>query len=173
MQTDQYKKTFIPLMEYLINEDKEKPLRQVLPEIEKFALTSRTVKRKPRQTNAIRNTAGEVVAIKCEYFDRYMPLVGDLAVEFGVKTSHPSGYNPKCKEGLNIFNKKKKEYDNTMSSIAKNMPEDPAAFAQYLEDAKQIREEAEIERVTMPFTDLGFATLEELEDYLKANNIEL
>jgi len=118
---------------------------------------------------SLRDVTGEVVAIRDYYFKRWMPLVGDEAVEFGVKASSNTGYNSMCKEGLSLWTKQQREAKEATAQILVDIEAGTLA-ADGISDR---REEIEETRNAIESTNLGFETVEDVTDYLTAMGVEL
>lgn len=125
--------------------------------------------RTPRVLTHIRNVAGEVVGIKDLYFGRWMPLVGDKAVEFGVKTGSSTGMNPMCKLGLSQWSKQQSKARNDSLAIL----EDLKNGSLELKDIPKREAEIEAEKNAVIETEMGFETKEELVEYLEDEGEEL
>lgn len=74
-----------------------------------------------RATTFHKNEAGEVVGIRCFYFQKWFdPRV----TETGKKANTPSGYNSMCKAGLNAWTKQQNAYkkakDELLTKVAAN-----------------------------------------------------
>lgn len=117
----------------------------------------------------LKSVDGEVVAILDYYFKRWMPLVGDDAVEFGKKAGSTTGYNSMSKEGLSAWTKQQTEAKKALEQILT----DVEAGTLDASDIGARREEIEAERKSIVPTDLGFETREEVEAYLSTFDIEL
>jgi len=87
---------------------------------------------------------GEVAAIRCNYFNRWMPTIGPRKVYF-----EPNSHI--CKHAENIKAQKRAEY-----TLAINQPG--------LTDREIL--ELKEEFIHVPITDIGFKTKEEIERYL-------
>lgn len=143
----------------LLEANQSEKVRTVMKEV----LELITSKRNRTVGNAvIKNTEGEVVAINCYYFKRWMPIVGVCAVEFGIKKSTATGFNAMCKEGLNHWTTQ-----NNAAKKAHNLLLDRLESGE-LATNEISSEKARIEKVrlTRVGTDLGFAEQDEVETYL-------
>lgn len=159
------KNVFKPIMDLLV-ENKDVKVSKILAQVEALASaktggnTSSTV---------VKDNTGKVVAILDYYFKRYMPLVGPLAVEFGVKTKTTSGLNTMCKEGVSAWTKQDREAKKARIDLfAKVKAREINVDAI---DAEEARIEAE-KKMIVPTT-LGFATLEEVTAYLAEQGVIL
>lgn len=157
------KKMYIELIE-LLEANSDKKVKSVLPDI--LALASAKQARNVGSTY-IKNSEGEPVAISCYYFKRWMPLVGDLAVEFGAKKSTATGYNTMCKTGVSHWTKQnnmaKKAHDTLLDRLeAGDLTVDqiPAEKVRIEDERRQVAE-----------TDLGFAERDEVVAYLQEQGV--
>lgn len=98
------KKAYVEIVE-LLEANKDAKVKTIMAEVIELA----SAQRSSSETTSIRNTAGDVVAIRDGYSDRWCPLVGDKAVEFGVKANTSTGYNPMTKLALNQHNKQQRQ----------------------------------------------------------------
>ncbi len=100
-----------------------------------------------------------VIAAKCGYFDMWFKQGGDGDMEFGTKTSSPSGLNSLSKEGAAAWAKQntahRKSRDALLMSIADGETEisEMPALLQGFEDARAQRLEPTV---------AGYALLEDL-----------
>lgn len=157
------KKSFVPIMEHL-NENLNKKVSDVIEAITAMAST-KTGGKKGGTSGAstfLKDVAGNTVAIFDYYFKRWMPLVGEQAVEFGAKASAASGYSSMSKEGTSLWTKQQAEAKKAMSQILVDVESGNLEIAEIA--AK--KEEIEATRKKIAETNLGFATLEEVKEYL-------
>lgn len=118
---------------------------------------------------AIKDVNGNVVAVQCYYFKRWMPLVGDEAVEFGAKKGTATGLNSMCKEGVKHWTAQQSAFKKATANILVEVEEgilDPA-------DISARRAELEAAKNEIAETTLGFETIEEVREYLLDNGVEL
>lgn len=117
----------------------------------------------------VKDAAGQTVAILDYYFKRWMPLVGDKAVEFGAKQKTSTGFNTMCKEGVSAWTKQQREAKNASAELLKKVaageiaPSDIASHQAAIEEAR---------KAIVP-TELGFDSVEALNKYLKKAGVEL
>ncbi len=157
------KKAFIEIIE-LLEANENKKVKSVLEEVKRLASKSTS----SNESVVIRNEAKEVVAIKCYYFKRFMPIIGDSAVEFGNKASSATGLNSMCKAGNKLWTKQQRVAKQAKDQLL------PDLFAEKITtvDIERLQEEIEVARKVIEETDLGFATKEECEEYLVSCNID-
>ena len=142
----------------------------VMPQLESLMSTkSRGAAKGEAVRTSLRDEHGNVVAIRCYYFKRWMPLVGDAAVEFGKKEGTTTGFNSMCKEGNSHWTKQQREAKAATAQILVDVENGDLDTA----DIAARREEIEAERQAIAPTDLGFETLDEVQAYLDANGVEL
>lgn len=118
---------------------------------------------------ALKDTNGEVVAVLCGYFKRWMPLVGPEAVEFGAKKGSPTGLNPMSKAGVAAWTKQQAEAKKALAAILVDVEAGTLAAS----DIAARREEIEAERKQIAQTDAGFESIMEVTDYLEAQGVTL
>lgn len=116
----------------------------------------------------IKDTTGETVAVFDYYFKRWMPLVGDEAVEFGKKASAASGYSSMSKEGVSHWTRQQREAKKALADILAQVESGELAPTG-IADAKEAIEATRKEIVT---TDAGFESRDEVMAYL-ADHVEL
>jgi hypothetical protein len=114
--------------------------------------------------NAILAEDGQPLAILDYYFKRWMPVVGEAAVEFGSKKNTATGLNTMCKEGVSHWTKQQKEAKEALAQILVDVESGELEPT----DISSRREEIEENRKRIEHTDLGFATIEEVRKYLEA-----
>ena len=163
------KKAFHPLVT-LLDENRDSTVESILAEV----LTLVAPKQRGATTgssskNHIKDTEGNVVAVLDYYFKRWMPLVGDLAVEFGAKANSVTGLNSMCKEGVSNWTTQQRAAKTAMASLLEQVEAGEIA----VEDIAAERASIDEAKTAVIATDLGFDTREELEDYLVDNGISL
>ena len=84
-----------------------KTVKAILPQLED--LWSKSVGEIPYLT-AFWNGKRMPVAIRCAYFHRMMPLVGERAVEFSRKELSPTGFGTLSKVGNSLYNDRMRRY---------------------------------------------------------------
>ena len=170
MSEAKIKKTFQPIHEVLVaNQDSTVAdiMDQVVPLMSAKTGGGASTPRKSK--TIFRDALGNPVAIRCYYYGRWMPLVGDAAVEFGKKAGSNSGYNSMSKDGLSHWNKQNSEAKKALSQILVDIEAgelDPSGIT----DRKA---EIEANRKYVAETDLGFETVDAVADYLEDEGIEL
>lgn len=159
------KKMYVELVE-LLEANQDKKVKSILPDV--IAMVSAKQARNVGST-FIKNSEGETLAIRCYYFQRWMPLVGDNAVEFGAKKSTATGYNTMCKDGVSHWTKQnnsaKKAHDALLDRLeAGDLTTDqiPAEKARIEEERRQVVD-----------TELGFAERDEVVAYLQEQGVPI
>lgn len=156
------KKTMVPLIEYL-TENLDKKVSEVIEAVVALASTkSRGTGNGAATTTMIKDANGKVVAILDYYFKRWMPLVGDLTVEFGKKASTASGFSSMCKLGTSLWTKQQQNAKKAMTGILLEVEDGSLAIS----DIAERKAEIEDARKAIAETELGFATEEECREYL-------
>ena len=158
------KKVFVPIIDLLTANADNLP-EGLLDEIK----TMCSAQRNRSGSNFIKDSKGKVVAICCSYFERWMPLVGKKAVEFGAKAGSPTGLSGMSKEGSKHWSKQNRERKNSTLAMVTDLKSGK------LEVADIAKRESEIEKAfkKVEDTDLGFKTREEVEKYLTKNSVKL
>jgi len=113
----------------------------------------------------IKDATGTTVAVFDYYFKRWMPLVGDEAVEFGAKASAASGYASMSKAGVSHWTKQQREAKKALANILARVESGDLAPS----DITDAKEAIEVERKVIVETEAGFATREEVMEYLADN----
>lgn len=158
------KKAYAPLIEFL-NENADKKVKSVMDEI--IALCStKSVRSSAAVSNFIKDESGETVAIFDYYFKRWMPLVGDLAVEFGVKRNTPTGFNTMSKAGASHWTRQQRVAQLAHGELLNRVAAGEITPDQIPDEQAKI----EVERKSIVETDLGFATREEVIEYLNSSH---
>lgn len=114
-------------------------------------------------TAFLKNAEGETLAILDYYFKRWMPVVGELAVEFGAKAKTATGLNSMCKEGVSNWTKQQREAKNANATLLSKVASGEIAPTDIAANQVKIEET----RKAIAKTKLGFATQDELLVYLK------
>lgn len=156
------KKAFQPIMD-ILEANPDAKVKTVLEQIREYA----SAKASRNATNFLKDAEGVVVAIFDYYFKRWMPLVGDKAVEFGTKDKTPTGYNSMSKAGVSLWTKQlrvAKQAEVELLNKVMNGEVLPADIA-----AKQ--EEIKLQRDAIADTTDGFADQADLMKYLKKSGI--
>ena len=117
----------------------------------------------------IKAADGAVVAILDYYFKRWMPLVGDDAVEFGAKKNTATGYNTMSKEGVSHWTKQQRVAKQANAELLTRVASGEIKPDQIADEQARI----EAARTTPAETELGFATKEEVVAYLQDNGVEV
>lgn len=156
------KKAFVPLMDFL-NDNQDKKVKTILDELTVFASAKTRGGGSGGASNILKDDKGEVVAILDYYFKRWMPVVGDNAVEFGKKASSASGYNSMCKEGVSNWTKQQREAKNALTQLIVDLEEGNIEVS----EISSIKENIEAKRKEIVDTDMGYATLEDCKAALE------
>lgn len=151
----------------LLEANEDKKVKSILDEVR--ALASAKTSRAGGASTALRNTDGDVVAILCYYFKRWMPLVGDAAVEFGAKKNTPTGLNSMCKEGSSHFSRQLRESKQANAELLTRVANGEVAPSDIVTEQENI----EAARKQIVETDLGFETKEEVVAYLAEAGVAL
>jgi hypothetical protein len=113
----------------------------------------------------IRNSENAIVAIRCWYFKRWMPLVGTKKVLFGSKKSSTTGYNTMCKIGCSHWYRQQREKKKALM----NLPIDIKNKKVKIDEIEKVQEEIEAKASVIEKTTLGFETKEEVIKYLASS----
>jgi len=159
------KKAYQEIVTFL-QENEGVKVNKILPQVIEMA----SAKRGGGSTSdaVLKDANGNVVAIQDYYFKRYMPIVGDNAVEFGAKKNSPTGLSNMSKLGTSLYTKQqrvaKQEGANLLTRVAAGevAPTDIEAEQAKIEEARMAIQE----------TDLGFATKDEVIAHLATQGVE-
>lgn len=158
------KKAYQDIVNFL-QENKDKKVASILDTVIEMA----SAQRMSAENTAIRDLKGNVVAILDSYTQKWCALVGDKAVEFGVKANTSTGLNPMSKASLNQVNKQatafKKASSDLLQQVAKGevKPDQiQAKLAEFEEARKAVVDTGE-----------GFASKEALLKYLEKAGVKL
>lgn len=159
------KKAYQPIIDFLVaNEDKK--VKSILDQV--IALASAKTAR--AEGNVFKKDAtGATVAIFDYYFKRWMPLVGERAVEFGAKANTATGYNSMCKEGVSLWTKAQRQAKQAGADLLARVASGEVQPSDIAAEQARIEEE----RKAVPATELGFATEDELVAYLTEAGVTL
>lgn len=154
------KKAFEPIIEYL-RANQDAVVADILGGAEALA-AAKTGGGSGGATTFLKDTEGNTVAILDYYFKRWMPLIGDEAVEFGAKKGSASGYSTMSKLGTSLWTKQQREAKAAMQKILEDVESGELA----VEDIADRKAEIEAARAHVEPTDLGFETKDEVIAYL-------
>lgn len=150
----------------LLEANKDKKVSSVLEQV--IELASAKGNRAAGNT-FMKDVKGNTVAIFDYYFKRWMPLVGDKAVEFGTKANTATGFNSMCKEGVSNWTKQQRVAKQAGADLLKRV----AAGEVKPADIPAEQEKIEAERQAIVATELGFEDQAKLMKYLHKNGVEL
>lgn len=160
------KKAYVEIIN-LLEANENAKVKSILDQVRELA--SAKVGAREGGSTFIRSVEGNVVAVLDYYFKRWMPLVGEKAVEFGAKKSTSTGLNTMSKAGVSEWTKQQR--------VAKAAEADLLAkvAAGEIQPADIQAEQAKIEeaRKAIAETDLGFAERDEVLAYLAENGIQV
>lgn len=145
--------------------NKNVQVSQVLPAIIEMASAQRT----SSASLSVKDTEGNIVALFCSFFKRWMPIVGSETVEFGLKASSSTGYNNMSKEGLSQWTKKQRVAKTATSAIIDQLENGEIQAS----DISSIRAEIEATRNSPVETDLGYAEKQEVVSKLTSEGFEV
>lgn len=157
------KKVYQPLIDVL-NANQGKKVSDVMAQILELA----SAKTASAGSVAIRDKDNKVVAILDYYFKRWMPLVGEKAVDFGQKANTPTGYNSMSKAGTSEWTKQQRVAKAANEQLLK----DVAAGVVKPADLTAKLAEIEAQRKAISATELGFAEEAEVRKYLEKNGVK-
>lgn len=159
------KKAYQEIISYLeANTDLQ--VEEVLPKV--IELSSAKNRGASGGKSFLADANGTVLAIHDYYFKRWMPVVGDELVEFGLKSNSATGLNVMCKLGVSLWTKQQREAKAATAALIPRLESGELDVSE-IADAR-----AEIESACneIAHTDMGFETQEEVVDYLVENGFE-
>lgn len=162
----QVKKAYQSIVE-LLEANKDVKVSKIFDQV--VELASAKTRTASEGSNYIRDVNGNVVAILDYYFKRWMPLVGEKAVDFGAKAKTATGFNTMCKEGVSAWTKQQREARNASAALLQRLLSGELTNEQIPAEQARIEEE----RKAIVPTELGFADQESLMKYLKKSGVEL
>lgn len=158
----------------LLEANKDKKVSSVLDQV--IELASAKTNRAEGSTY-VKDTQGNVVAILDYYFKRWLPLVGDKAVEFGKKDKTATGFNTMCKEGVSAWTKQQNEAKKALATLLNRVAAGEVKPADIAKEQEAI--EATRKAINFPVgedgktIELGFADRDSLVKYLAKNKVEV
>lgn len=158
------KKAFQPIVD-ILTANPDKKVKDILAQVTELA----SAKVANAGSASIRDAEGKVVAILDYYFKRWMPLVGDKAVEFGAKQGTPTGFNSMSKAGTSAWTKQQR----AAKTANEQLLADVVAKKVAPENLQAELDKIEAQRKSIEKTDLGFETEEQVREYLKKNGVKL
>lgn len=159
------KKAYAEIINFL-TENKDVKVSKILPQV--IELASAKANRSEGST-FIKDASGTVVAIHDYYFKKWMPLVGEKAVDFGQKMKTSTGYNSMCKEGVSHWTKQQREAKNAGQELLAKVASGEILPSNIANEQAKIEEA----RKTIVPTELGFDTVEGVNEYLIASGVKL
>lgn len=159
------KKAYADIVAFL-EENQDKKVRAVLEDVKNMA--SAKVAREGGST-FLKDIAGNTVAILDYYFKRWMPIVGEKAVEFGVKKNTATGFNTMSKAGTSAWTKQQRE----AKQAEQNLLAEVSAGNIKPSDIPAKQAEIETARKSIEATELGFETKEQVLAYLAENGVQV
>lgn len=159
------KKAYADIVAFL-EENQDKKVRAVLEDVKNMA--SAKVAREGGST-FLKDAAGNTVAILDYYFKRWMPLVGEKAVVFGVKKNTATGFNTMSKAGTSAWTKQQRE----AKQAEQNLLAEVSAGNIKPSDIPAKQAEIETARKAIEATELGFETKEQVVAYLVENGVQV
>lgn len=160
------KKAYQPIMD-LLNANPDKKVSKILEAA--IALCSAKTSRASGVSSFIADASGATVAIFDYYFKRWMPLVGENAVEFGAKKNTTTGFNPMSKEGVSNWTKQQRVAKTAQTELLTRVAAGEVAPT----DIGDVQATIEAERKAIAETESGFATKEEVIAYLNENGVSV
>ena len=147
------KKAFQPLVAFL-QENENSKVKTVLDQVIEMcsAKSAGGV-----ATASHRDDAGNVVAVRCNYFGKWFPT---SHVEFGKKEGSSTGLNSMCKEGANAFSRAQREFRKAKEALLDQVAKgeiNPQDITVHLEDLERARTTP----VAYSVAGMGWDTLEE------------
>ena len=159
------KKSMVGIIEFL-NENLNKSVKSIIDEVTALASTKTKAGTGTAMASTfIKDAADATVAVFDYYFKRWMPLVGDAAVDFGAKASAASGFASMSKEGTSLWTKQQAAAKKATTQILVDV-ENGDLEVSGISAAKEAIEATRKEIVT---TELGFADREGIDAYLAEN----
>lgn len=164
------KKSFAELVSYL-EDNKNKKVDTLLPTIYELATPKTKAAKSSGKSSGIslKDSDGTVLAIKCWYFKRWMPIVGSDPVEFTPKKLTSTGYNSMCKEGNNLWSRQRSQYKKDNEQIL----QDVKAGDLPIDGISDRQVEATATYHAIQPTELGFETRDEVEAHFTSLGILL
>lgn len=160
------KKAYQPIVE-LLEANKDAKVKSILDQV--IEMASAKTSRGGGASSFLKDTKGNAVAILDYYFKRWMPLVGDKAVEFGAKKNTATGFNSMSKEGVSNWTKQQRVAKQANADLLTRVAQGEVKPDQIASEQAKI----EKARQEIAKTDLGFATKEEVVKYLEKNGVTL
>lgn len=147
------KKVFAPVFE-ILNENQNVKVKDLMPQLEPL-MTMKTA----RIAGASALMSGDkVVGMRCLYYKRWMPVVGEHAVEFGIKKGTTTGLNSMSKEGLKLWSRQQSKARQELDGLLDKLSNGELQLENLADEKARI----EAERTSNEATDLGYETKEEL-----------
>lgn len=156
MSTENIKKQFQPLVEFLLA-NQNKSVKTILDQVLEMTQTKST------QMASYSDENGQVIAIKCYYFKRWMLLD---EVEFGTKKHSTTGYNTMCKIGANQWSKQQRDAQKAKDDLLSQVSTGTIPYGELTDRTAQI--EVDRQKIDLSLCPKSYDTLEEaLEVYTK------
>jgi hypothetical protein len=159
------KKVFAPIMA-ILESNLSASVSDIIEQV-RAATSAKTGGGGGKATNFHRNEAGEVTAVKCYAFDKWMD---PRLVPFGAKANTPTGLNTMCKAGVSVWTQAQSAFKKGKDAVVADL------LAQKItsEDAQAAIAELEAARVAVPELPAeiqGFDTLEDCQNNSVVNGL--
>ena len=153
------KKAYVDLVAFL-EDNKAKKVSTILEEL-KAMCESKNGSMSDTGTTFLKDEHGEVIAIFCYYFKRWMPLCD---VEFGAKKNTASGYNTMCKSGVSLWTKQQRVAKKAKEELLDDLSDGTIEVSELPELQKSI--EHCRKRIVACEEEVSFETSNEVLKYL-------
>lgn len=161
------KKAYIEIIE-LLEANENSKVKSILDQVRELA-SAKVGGSRGGGSTYLKDVQGNVVAVLDYYFKRWMPLVGEKAVEFGAKKSTSTGLNTMSKAGVSTWTKQHREATAAHAALLGKV----AAGEIQPTDIEAEQAKIEAARKAIVETDLGFADQEGVVAYLSENGVQI
>lgn len=117
----------------LLEENQDKMVEAIMPEV--YRVTARSSR---KQNSVLHDTDGNPVAIRCQFFRKWFPLVGTEASErfsFAPRSHRNSGYAAECREAAKEIARQRRQREKRKKELTDKIVAgelNPQEFAQQM-----------------------------------------
>lgn len=156
------KKVFAPIMA-ILESNLSASVADVIEQV-RAATSAKTGGGGGKATNFHRNESGEVVAVKCYAFDKWMD---PRLVPFGTKANTPTGLNTMCKAGVSVWTQAQAAFKKGKDAVVADL----LANAITSDEAQAKIADLEAARVLVPELPAEIQGFDTLEDCLNNSTV--
>jgi len=161
------KSEFEKIMSFLVKNSGEN-VKTVLPGVIEIFFPDNRGRKNPNKS-FLCDIQGNVIAIRDSYFKRWMPLVGEQAVEFASNATSTTGLHYMCREGTSHWSRQQCRSKKTYTKFIDGLVGGTITIYDIADNLAEI----DLIRTDIAETELGFKNREDVIYYLEMEGVEL